>query len=624
MSNKFLQIFIKLLNHNFLVVLFTLIIALSTNINSQNFVKVSDFNNPITSIRVHDYFTGAAWVDYNGDNNLDLFLINRTPGRQTRKNILFKNEGNGNFSFVFNDPLVGDLGYWFGCTWADYDNDGDIDCHIAGLPSRLYSNNGDGTFKSILQAPIYSSTATGTSSSWADYDNDGNLDLILVRPNWLAGPPSVGNPTGPQLFRNLGHSNNYSFKKITDANLIDSPDTYMNPSWYDYDDDGDVDLFISRGAGKGMPEFLFRNLLGETGSATFERITTDPIATDLVEAQHWNWIDVDNDGDLDAFFTNWANAGPPFVPKANSLYINNNGSFQRITNDPITTDAEPSVGHIWGDYDNDGDIDCIVATDSTYAVSYYKNNGDGSFQKSNDQELAKTIIHHSCLTAGDYDNDGDLDLFVVGGPKENSVLLRNESNKNWVKFKLEGTKSNRTGIGAKVRIKADINGKSIWQRRDLATSNSFFGETSLNIHFGLGDATLIDSLKIEWPSGVVDVHTNVEINKFYDIVEESGIDQITSIKKIDKTVPNNYELNQNYPNPFNPSTFITYSLPNNNRVNLTIYDSLGKKIKTLVNSEQNAGKYEISFNAENLSSGTYFYQLKTNDYTETKKMIFLK
>lgn len=619
--------------YNLFTVLATVFWMTATAILAQNFVRVTDTNNPIVNLSLDDYWTGVAWVDYDGDLDLDLFLVNRIPGINTRRNKLMRNDGDGNFTAITSGVLVNDAGYWFGTSWADYDNDGDLDCHVAGFPSRLYRNNGDGSFTRITSGAIGAVTLAGIGTAWSDYDNDGNIDLSIVWPNWMQGPPSVGQPQAPHLLRSDGPPN-YTFTKVTSGPITARGlDTYLHQSWYDFDDDGDQDLFIGRGAGIPQPDVFYKNLLSETGLANFSVLTDPAFAVEPLEGQHWNFIDIDNDRDLDAFATSWASTGPPFSPEANVLFRNDNGIFNKVTGGDIVTDKNPSVTNVWGDFDNDGDLDCIVTTDSTYALNLYSNNGDGTFQKITSGDLPNTILHQCGASLGDYDGDGDLDVFVAGDGV-NSSLFRNDiaGNANWIKLKLVGAASNRSGIGTKVFAKAMINGQTVWQRRDLSAANSFFGHNSLNIHFGLGDATVIDSLILEWPSGIRDVHTNIMSGHFYSAPEGDLLEPLTAIddKPTGDVVPASIKLHPNFPNPFNPGTTIKFELPLTSVVTLDIYNVVGQCIvKAYRDTPLRAGAHKYSWNGTDdagnpVSSGIYYYRLTVGKLVNTRKMILLR
>lgn len=607
-----------------IAVVWIALMALCTALPAQPFTRVSDPANPVATVQLEDYWTGGAWVDYDGDLDLDLFLTNRVPGRSQRTNKLFRNDGGGAFTEVTTGPLVSDFGYWFGATWGDYDNDGDPDCHVAGLPARLYRNDGGGAFTPILTGDIAANSLAGISSAWGDYDSDGHLDLLVVRPNWLQGPPVVGPPGPPRLLHNDGSG---AFTDV-DAGPISAhgTDSYLHVYWTDYDDDGDADLFLSRGSGAPLPDLPYRNRLAESGSATFEPINGPVFATDSIEGNQWSWIDIDNDGDRDAFVTCWATAGPPFTPAKNRLYRNDGGVWSRVSGDPIVTDAHPSVAHTWADTDNDGDLDCIVTTDSTYALQHYLNNGDGTFSKSLAGDLPATVAHQAGITLGDYDGDGDLDAFVMG-PGESRALFRNDlaPGRAWVRIRLDGTASNRSGIGATVRAHATIGGQEIRQRRDLSAASGFFGHNSLDIHFGFGDATVIDTLHVAWPSGAVDVHTDVPVNRFYQAREGGSLDPLTAIESSGhRGVPDGFHLEQNHPNPFNPETRIAFTLPSPARVTVTVFDLAGRKVVTLLEENRPAGRHEVPFAAGGLPSGTYIYRVRAGGQEAARKMVYMK
>ena len=597
-------------------------------ISAQNFVQVTDQSNPIVTFQPDDYWAGAAWIDFNNDNKLDLFVMNRIEGRQTRTNHLYKNLGDGIFTEVNISPLTTDEGFWFGCSWADFNNDGFIDAYVNGMPSQLYINNGDETFTKINSGDISKSTAAGISSAWADYNNDGLLDVIQVWPEWLQGPPSVGQPDAPFLFTNSGAPNfEFTRESNSDFGITTGNYSFLQPSWADFDDDGDMDLFIASGSGASNLDFIYTNQLVETGSPTFERYLEEPMGTDSVEGNFWSWIDIDNDLDLDGYLTNWANAKPnnQLIPRPNKLYRNDDGNFMIVTEGEIVTDAYLTVGNTWHDYDNDGDLDCITISDSTYPVAYYKNNGDGTFTKLTDGALANTVKHQASMVAGDYDNDGDLDLYITGY-KDGAMLFNNESpsENNWVMFRLEGVESNRSAIGAKVFVKANIDGEEVWQRRDVYSPNTFFGQSSMDVHFGLKDAAVIDSIIVEWPSGQKDSYENVNAGSLYKVVEGEGISTLTSVNDTESTLPSDYRLMYNYPNPFNPSTTIEYALPKQANVELKVFNSIGQSIKTLVSEVKSAGTHKVNFDAADLVSGVYFYQLQTESFVQTNKMILMK
>jgi enediyne biosynthesis protein E4 len=231
--------------------------------------------------------------------------------------------------------------------------------------------------------------------------------------------------------------------------------------------------------------------------------------------------DYDNDGYLDLFVVNdLCNCTEP-----NFLFHNNgDGTLSRMTNAEAgssTTDLGGGGVCAWGDFDNDGYLDLFVP--HTPQSWFYHNNGDGTFTRILSGSLVNDggINPVSCAW-GDYDNDGFLDLIVTRGAEralETNLLYHNNGNSNaWIKVRLVGTASNRSAVGAKVRLNATIRGKNMWQLREINTGSGF-GASPLEAHFGLGDATNIDQLRIEWPSGIVQTLTNVAPRQTLTVVE---------------------------------------------------------------------------------------------------------
>lgn len=484
---------------------------------AQTFTRITDASNPIVADTGPDatkYF-GASWIDFDGDGDDDLEFDQRN---------LYRNEGGGVFVKIlgsgFGEGGIANPTFSAsGNTWADADNDGDLDVYQSGELSFLYEQTA-GEFTRISSGDIGDSLgARGWASAWCDYDNDGAVDLVVTHPAGFIG----GEPLPNHLFHNDG-TPNYTFTRIVSGPIVTGLDAYTVATWADYDDDGDQDLFIGSGTANGVlhPDNLYRNLLTESGIADFERITDAPIATDNQDGQVWNWIDYDNDGDLDAYLTNYGGA---FGGMTNRLYRQEaNGSFTSVTDaGDIVTDVSISLGSVWGDFDNDGDLDCFVATDTSARDHYYTNDGDGTFTEDNTSALRGTFTPSRSASASDYDEDGDLDLYVLA-PGVNDALFRNDNanGNHWLELDLVGTTANRSAIGAKVRVKAVISGTPRWLRRDVQAQNQFNGQNSLRVHFGLGNATSVDSLVVEWPGGNTEVVRHVFADQRIRLVEGSA------------------------------------------------------------------------------------------------------
>ncbi|HXJ56643.1 MAG TPA: CRTAC1 family protein [Verrucomicrobiae bacterium] len=245
------------------------------------------------------------------------------------------------------------------------------------------------------------------------------------------------------------------------------------------------------------------------------------------------WGDYDNDGDLD-LFVSCAWPPTPQTGRPNLFYRNDgNDTFTRLTslpaNDP-ENQGGASTGCQWGDYDNDGWLDLFVA--NRFGNDFlYHNNGDGTFTKVLDSIVVNDGADSWASAWGDYDNDGFLDLFVGNFDSANFLYHNNGNDNHWLKFRLIGTRSNRAAIGAKVRLHATINGQSFWQMREVSGGDGLMGQNSLHVHFGLGDATNAELVRIEWPSGTVQELENVASNQFLAVTEPGGEPRLAATRE---------------------------------------------------------------------------------------------
>ena len=467
---------------------------------AQSFVEVTGADYPFVGAGPGGY-NGTSWIDYDLDGDLDVFVCTRG---------LYQNN-NGVFSLLQNTGLFLTVG--LGQSWGDYNNDGLPDLFVAGGVSRLYRNNGDNTFSPIETGDLNDPLAIrGWACAWADINLDGYLDLVITHPAGFIPPTS--NPTTNHFFLNQGPPD-YLLNSITGTPVTDGLAPYTVATWADYDLDGDPDLFIGSGPANGTtaPDFLYENMWVDSGAVIFKRISESPIGTDTQDGQVWNWIDIDNDGDLDAYLTNWAGAN-------NRLYQNNGGSFVALTNSPIVDDVGSSLSSIWGDFDNDGDLDAYVGNDNGGSDHYYQNQ-NGIFTRVDTSAVGGSSVRRSG-SAGDFDNDGDLDL-LLSGPGNNLKLYRNDLNNNfrWLMLQCSGRLSNYSAIGTKVWALATIDSLPVWQFREISAQNSFNSHNDFRVHFGFGNAQLIDTVKVLWPSGSMQILENVQTNQLLTIIEDS-------------------------------------------------------------------------------------------------------
>ena len=414
---------------NVLLISTFLVSALGAQIS---FSKVTDAE-PVKKI---GDWRSVNWIDYNNDGWLDLF-ISQGP-ENGANNALFKNNKNGTFTTITNDPIVSDKAPSDGATWGDYDNDGNIDCFVVnwyGVNNLLYKNNGNGAFTQITSGNLVNDGGYSETASWGDYDNDGFLDLYVAN--------SDGNK------RNFLYHNekNGTFSKITSGALVTDAFSSRSVNWVDIDGDGDLDLFVTNESNQN--ENLYRN----DGSGVFTKITNSPLVQDGKNTMSSSWGDYDNDGDLDVFLAN---------DKSDNALFNNDGkgNFTKITSGIVVTDGGNTFVSQWGDLDNDGDLD-LIATNSFSGGPWknfaYLNDGAGSFEKVTTGSLVEDLGWSYGCAMGDYDKDGDLDIAIAGcynGSDYNSLYKNETQGKKWIQIKLVGVTTNKSAIGSKVRVKS--------------------------------------------------------------------------------------------------------------------------------------------------------------------------
>jgi enediyne biosynthesis protein E4 len=434
--------------------------------------------------------TGGAWGDFNNDGWLDLF-VSFNSGTTS---ILYTNNGSGNFAADTSAGISSGTGSSWGSAWGDYDNDGNLDLmgSVYGAGNNyVFHNNGNDNFTRLTGDPIVTNGATGNNAIWADYDNDGFLDAFF------AGSTSL-------LFHNNGDG---SFIRVTNS-IITADAGGQGCAWADYDNDGFPDLFVTR---VNQPNKLYHN----NRDGTFAKITNAPFSTDTAISQGCSWGDYDNDGNLDLVVCN--------VGAKNFLYHNNgNGTFTKITNCPISTVIANSSGSAWADYDNDGYLDLFIAVRGGNSLLFH-NNGDGTFT----QVVGVNPVNLSGIWIGgawgDFNNDGFPDLFVGNEAGNNALYLNNGNTNNWLTIQCFGRVSNRAAIDAKIRLKATIGGKTIWQLREISGGGGLASQNDLRVQFGLGDATNADIVRVEWPSGIVQELRDIASRQFLTLKEPSRL-----------------------------------------------------------------------------------------------------
>jgi hypothetical protein len=498
---------------------------------------------------------GAAFLDYDNDGWLDLFLLNGTrlegapPGASNR---LYKNNRDGTFTDVTEKAGLVRTGWASAVTVGDYDNDGRDDLFITYYGHNvLYHNNGDGTFTDVTEKTGLRQDVVryGSGCTWVDYDRDGNLDLFvanylnttlekLPKPGdnpdcrWKGVPVNCGPrglPSGfVQLFRNNGDG---TFTDVSrESGVAAASGAFpMTVVAADYDNDGWPDIYV---ACDSTPSWLFRNQ--HDGTFREEALARGAaLSEDGLEQAGMGVAvgDYDLDGNLDIFKTH-------FSDDTNVLYRNDGkGNFDDVT---IRAGIGVETRYIgWGagmiDLDNDGLPDLFVVTGSVYpeverklpAYPFrtprlvFRNLGDGRFEELIDEAGPGVAAVHTSrgCAFGDFDNDGDIDIIIVNMNEPPSLLRNDVSGKgHWLKVLLVGTTSNRSAIGA--RVIARYAGRT--QAQEVTAQSSFYSANDRRLHFGLGTATSAD-LTIRWPNGATEQIPNVEADHLIVIREGSGL-----------------------------------------------------------------------------------------------------
>ncbi len=480
---------------------------------------------------------GAMFFDYDGDGWLDVYLCNgrynpeicSNRGRNLRgklRNALYRNNRDGTFTDTTEKAGVAGGGSAFGCSAADFDNDGDPDLLVLGFgPDEFYRNNGDGTFTDISQASGLNDPRWGLQAVWFDYDGDGLLDVYVVNylkydgtkipfyaPTGFPGPLTYqGEPDA--LYRNKGDG---TFVEVTkEAGLFNPNGRGMGATVADLDNDGRLDIYVTNDA---MANDFFQNLGGG-------KFAEDALVRGMAFGESGQGVssmgpdagDVDLDGWLDLY-----------VPDMDygCLMLNKKEYFQDVTTSyglALMCGQFTGWGGLLFDYDNDGLLDVFVANGDAHKefgeeATLARNVGKRKFvdvAKDSGPYFEEEFVGRGAA-CGDYDNDGDLDLLInnLNGPAK---LLRNDGgNRNaWLTIAAKRTNGKSDAIGARISVTAG--GQT--QIRDLIPVRGYLSQSDPRPHFGLGQAAKADRVEIRWPDGRTTPLSEVPANQILTVVE---------------------------------------------------------------------------------------------------------
>lgn len=585
---------------------FIFLLLTNKNLNAQQFNRVE----VLTGLNGISNNNGVAIADFDLDNDLDIFIVGTmtydSNDPDTWSRLLKNNNGifqditnEAGFAQAFNHEMtfivmnsLGDsipidinfgMGKKMGASWGDYNNDGYPDIFLSNaVQSQLYKNNGDSTFTNVTVAAGFEETCIDcylSGALWWDYNNDGFLDIYITDYNFNSDN---------KLYKNNGDE---TFTLISDTNLSGSSNSLSAIS-IDVNNDGFLDLYVANDFDKNNFLHINQNGTGFIDSAVQYGIE-DPF-----DGMGLAICDFDNNGLFELLISNI---------KENGFYVKTgNNTYDNKALEYGISDTDWAWGAVFSDFDLDGFEDFFITTGFTGGGQfdhYFKNILNNNSRIFSEEPITQAGGIEASLSRStvsfDYDNDGDLDLVVtdfIGNLffYENT----NANNNSWTKIKLIGTVSNKDALGSKVEITTDNNSK---QYR-FYQGAGYQSQSLQPVHFGLVNATIIDSLTITWPTGLQETYINLPINETIVITENNGF---TLLNLNDNVLPDhNMKV---YPNPvkqFNEIT-ITNTLDNNN---FLIIDLLGRTIPVEQRfiSESNITKIYTG----NLSPGIYILKTK--------------
>jgi len=538
------------------------------DVTNKTGIKFTHVADPDKKYIVESMGGGVLVLDYDRDGWPDIYFTNAPTVAMALKNqpargALYHNNHDGTFTDVTEKAGVATPCFAMGGAVGDYNNDGWPDMVITCLGHTiLYRNNGDGTFTDVTKQAGIDDPRWSTGASFGDYDNDGFVDLMVTRyvDFQLTDLPQFGSsPTckyrgidvqcGPRGLRGAGdslyHNNgDGTFTDVSKQAGVDDPRGYygLGVLWADFDNKGRPDIYV---ADDSTPKYLYRN----DGNGKFTDVGLESgtaVSADGSEQGSMGIAlgDYNHSGLQSLYVTN-------FADEYNILYLNQGGyDFRDVSYDSgVAVASLPWVkwGTAFFDLDNDGWLDLISVNGQVYPQvdqlpsgaryrqpkNLFMNQRNGTFCDAEAQAGPALQIPRVSrgLAVADLDNDGNVDIVIADLDGE-PMILKNQGlpGKHWVSFELAGTKSNRLAIGAKLKMVAG----GMTQTSEIFSGGSYLSNHDFRVHFGLNDATKIDSLEIKWPSGKVETITNLKPDQFYAVLEGSGIvdhDKIVPKKK---------------------------------------------------------------------------------------------
>ncbi len=570
---------------------------------------VQDTTSPLTADAKPSL--SALWSDYDGDGDLDLLVTHNAAGPDD----LFRNNGTGGFTrlnFASNeDPGATTTSG----TWADFDNDGRLDLVTASLmDGALFLNRGPTNFR-YKRLPLDRFEST-RDVLIADYDADGLLDGALIR----GRSPGLGFPN--VLIRNIGNTG-----IVVESALEDNQFESNSGCWGDIDKDGFLDLYLT--SSLNFPNELFLN-----DGGTLVATTDLAITVDFGRGQGCSWGDFDNDGDLDLVVTN---------TDVNAKVFRNDGTFTEVTG-ALGEAPAGSIGSAWGDVDNDGDLDLVISRDDEVATLYL-GDGTGQFTGTN---FGGTDGERPKLTLVDDDLDGDLDLFLSRGAffrAQRNLLYRNTttsatsrrgaeegSGSNWLEVDVKRTSGrNRFGVGALVTAYATIGGQTRTLLRPVQDRSGTGAQSGYRLHFGLGDATTVDSLVVAWPAGVDDEPTVLRDIAANQRLTVTGLEDEAARLPIAASTAQaeGLAIESLYPNPSAGAVTVAVRSGSDESVQVEVFDVMGRRVRALDAAASAGSTVELGWDGadeagRSLSGGVYVVRVRQGSAQQVAKITLLR
>ena len=535
-----------------------------TDITEKTGIHFSHVSSNDSKYVIESMSGGVIMIDYDRDGYPDIYFTNAPTVAmaikgETARGALYHNNHDGTFSDVTDKAGLAAPCFAMGGAVGDYNNDGWPDLYLTCLGgNKLFRNNGDGTFTDVTKKAGVADGRWSTGAAFGDYDGDGYLDLMVTNyvdfhlndlPGFGSAPnckyrgldvqcgPRGLKGAGDSLFHNNGDG---TFTDVSKAAGVDDPSGYYGLSviFSDFNNTGRPDIYV---ANDSAAKFLYKNL----GNGKFQEIGLESgtaVSEDGTEQASMGIAvgDYSHTGRPSLFVTN-------FSDEYSDLYRNDGEwNFSDVSyKSAVALASLPYVkwGTVFFDADNDGWLDLIVVSghvypqvDSLPAGARYRepkvfqlNQKDGTFCDASDQ--AGPAMHvprvSRGVAAGDLFNDGNVDLVIEDLAGEPMILKNNGvPGRHWISFELQGVKSNRLAIGAKLKLTAG----AVTQTAEIQSGGSYLSQSDLRAHFGLGSATKVDSVEIRWPSGQKDVLSNLAADTFYAVLEGKGLVPLEKVR----------------------------------------------------------------------------------------------